>query len=366
MAAPTDVLSRIDEIESELRGLSAELQSSASSSPRLPSHPRTRAGPAPSALVTQAAAPVPPPVAPRPSTRQCASRPRSPPPHPSLRGRAERGARRARAGDRVLAYRPAGSAAARIDPRGNRALSVVRAHAGRGACRDGARRGGRGREARAPSAAPVTPPEAPAPPRARRAAGARGPGHAGDPGQAGPDPPHGRAARRRLGPARPARLRDHRRRRHGVRHHPALRARREPRLDHAGDARRVRRLRLGGGRRRCVLGAVALRPAADVARRRRRGHRGRLRNAGRGRGPLRPRARLARAPARRRPRGGRRRDRDRMVVRDGGRDRAARGGARPGPAGDRHGAVVALRGVRGDHPRLRRWCSPCRVAGTSC
>ena len=113
----------------------------------------------------------------------------------------------------------------------------------------------------------------------------------------------------------------------------------------------LRRLRLGGSRRRRVLGAVALRPAADVARRRRRGHRGWLRHAGRSRGPLRPRAGLARAPARGRPRGGRRRDRDRMVVRDGGRDRAARGGARSGPAGDRHGALVALRGVRGDHPR---------------
>ena len=154
------------------------------------------------------------------------------------------------------------------------------------------------------SAAPVTPPEAPAAPRVPVAPPARVvPAMPAIPAEAGPNPPHGCAARRRLGPARPARLRDHRWRRHGVRHHPALRARREPRLDHTGDARRLRRLRLGGSRRRCVLGAVALRPAADVARRRRRGHRGGLRHAGRSRGPLRPRAGLARTPARGRHRG---------------------------------------------------------------
>ena len=85
MAAPTDVLSRIDEIESELRGLSAELHelrelvTQAAVAPVAEPRARRR-------LVTQAAAPVPPPVAParRPGSaprgrdRRCA--------HPPLRG----------------------------------------------------------------------------------------------------------------------------------------------------------------------------------------------------------------------------------------------------------------------------------------
>ena len=301
MAAPTDVLSRIDEIESELRGLSAELHELR-------------------ALVTQAA--VAPAAEPAPSAAGCRSRapagrssarrPGSAPrgrnrrrAHPPLRGRAERGARRARACDRVLPYQPAGSAAG--SNRSSRTSRAISRPCGRGPRSLPGRRVSRRLEAgrpRGPERSACDAAGSPrGSPRARRAAGARGPGHAGDPGRAGQDPPHGCAARRRLGSARPARLRDHRWRRHGVRHHPALRARREPRLDHAGDARRLRRLRLGGSRRRRVLGAVALRPAADVARRRRRGHRGRLRHAGRSRGPLRPRARLARAPARGRPRG---------------------------------------------------------------
>ena len=56
-------------------------------------------------------------------------------------------------------------------------------------------------------------------------------------------------------------------------------------------------------------------------------------------------------PARGRPRGARRRDRDRVVVRDRGGDRLARRGARAGPAGARHRPDVALRRVRRDRPR---------------
>ncbi len=332
MGAPADVLSRIDEIESELRGLSVEVHEHPGAR-----HPGCRAHPLLAALRRPAragAARRPGSAARRRDLRRA---------HPSLRGRAERRPRRARARDRVLAHRS--EALRRLESILEgiaRYQSSVRAAA---SSRDGA----------------VAALEAEGSARARcRGAGGAGPRCpsrlAAATGQAAPGKPAkprrvGRAARRGLGPARPARLRDHRRSRHGVRHHPALRARREPRLDHADDAGRVRRLRLRGRRRRRVLGAVALRPAADVARRRRRRHRGWLRNPCRRHSPLRPRARLARAAARRWPRRARRRDRDRVVVRDGGRDRAARCGARPCPAGDRHRAVVARGGVRGDHPR---------------
>ena len=94
------------------------------------------------------------------------------------------------------------------------------------------------------------------------------------------------------------------------------------------------------GRRR-LLGAAPLRPDADVARRRRRRHRRRLRHAS----PLRPRATTScrtrspsRSPAHR---GGRRRDRDSLVVGDRGGDRPRRRGARARAAGDRHGDDLA-------------------------
>ena len=90
-----------------------------------------------------------------------------------------------------------------------------------------------------------------------------------------------------------------------------------------------------------VLGAVALRPAADVARRRGRGIAGGYATlaAAAARYDLVPG--LARAPARGRARGRRRRDRDRLVVGDRRGDRAAGSGSRPCPAGDRHGADLA-------------------------
>ena len=274
MAAPTDVLPRIDEIENELHGLSAELHEI-----RI--------------LVTQAT------IAPaRPSRRRrLAVTPpatiRSPhePAHPAARLEAAISAARIHLseGERSAALDELERAIefSRTDPQALRRLesilegiaryqSSVRPRAG-ALAEAGALRRARGREARGTergarhaAGAPAAP-RLPIPPRAPPS-----PGH---PGQAGQDAPHGRAARAGLGSARPAWLRDHRRRRHGVRRHPALRARREPRLDHAGDAGRVRRRRLGSSRWRRVLGAVTLRPAAVVARRGRRGHRRRLRDA---------------------------------------------------------------------------------------
>ena len=173
---------------------------------------------------------------------------------------------------------------------------------------------------------------------------------AGQAGQAAP--PGRRRARRGLGPARPARLRDHRRRRHGIR-----------RSSCSSCSRRT----AAGSRRRCgsrfgaCVSAAAVGAAFWV-----RSRYGQLQMSlgAAGAGIAGGYATLAaaaarydlvpdwaRAAARRRPRRARRRDRDRVVVRDGRRDRAARCGARPCPAGDRHRAVVARRGVRGDHLR---------------
>ena len=139
MAAPTDVLTRIDEIESELRGLSVELReirtivtqaavAPAADRARVADHP---AGDRPGHPAGR------PGSAARSSDRCCQD--------PSLRGRAECSARRARAGDRVLPHRLTGAAPTRIDPRGNRPLSVLRACAGRCARRDGRLRRARGR-----------------------------------------------------------------------------------------------------------------------------------------------------------------------------------------------------------------------------
>ena len=353
MAAPTDVLSRIDEIEGELRGLSAELHelralvTQAAVAPAAPLPSRRGRHPWPSA------APVRPPVA---AARRSGSAPRGRDRRradPSLRGRAERRARRARACDRVLAYRPAGSAcgSSRSSTGIARYQSSVRTRAGELA-EVGARRGGRGREHAAPSARPCRR-------RSRRGSGGRR--ASGCAVSATPAIQAACEARRtaaqlawRTGICS-ARV--------------ASRSSAAPSPPSASSCSSCSPRTAAGSRPRCasrsapasrrqpsasLLGAVALRPAADVARRRRRRHRGWLRDARRRRRALRPRAGLARAPARGRHRARRRRDRDRVVVRDRGRDRAARGGARARPAGDRHGALLALRRVRRDRPRCDR------------
>ena len=143
MAAPTDVLSRIDEIEGELRGLSAELHELR-------------------ALVTQAAvAPVAEPTpAAGPAAAPVPAADRASPVDPAARLEAAIAAARIHLseGERSAALDeleraiefsrtdPTGPAPARVDPRGHRPLSVVRANAGRRARRDGTRRGARGRE----------------------------------------------------------------------------------------------------------------------------------------------------------------------------------------------------------------------------
>ena len=130
MAAPTDVLSRIDEIEGELRGLSAELHeiralvTQAAVAPSL-----RRAAQAPS--VTRRAAPHRPPPS-RPSTRQRGSTPAI----AAARIHLSEGERSAAldelaARDRLLPHRSRGPAPTRVDPRRHRALSAVRAQAGR-------------------------------------------------------------------------------------------------------------------------------------------------------------------------------------------------------------------------------------------
>ena len=166
MAAPTDVLSRIDEIEGELRGLSAELHELR-------------------ALVSQAA--VAPAAAPatarRRSTssgarppRRSARRPGSAPrgrnrrrAHPSLRGRAERSAGRARACDRVLPYRPRRPCAgSNPSSRESRAISRPCERGQRSSPRRRASPRSRPGGTTAPGAAPCRRRSPPRPARARR------------------------------------------------------------------------------------------------------------------------------------------------------------------------------------------------------
>ena len=182
MAAPTDVLTRIDEIEGELRGLSAELHELR-------------------ALVTQAAvAPAAEPAPPGPGAARGARRRSRPPVDPAARLEAAIAAARIHLSEgersaaldeleRAIEFSRTDPQALRrleIDPRGHRPLPVVRAHAGRRARRDGARRRARGREA---APAPRLPRRGraarrPRRPRRRRSRRSRPPAI---PAEAGPD-----------------------------------------------------------------------------------------------------------------------------------------------------------------------------------